>query len=44
MALQVALFHSFSNFYFLATLHGMYDFSSLARDQTQVPCIGCAES
>ena len=26
--------------FFLAMLHGMWDLSSLTRDQTHVPCIG----
>ena len=27
-------------FFFLATLHGMWDLSSLIRDRTRIPCSG----
>ena len=36
----VSRFVSFS----LATLHGMWDLSSLTRDQTHASCTGSAES
>ena len=36
---------SFSfSFFLLATLHGMWDFSSPTRDQTRAPCSGSSES
>ena len=38
------LFYFIFNFYFLATLCGMWDLSSLARDWTCAPCSGRVES
>ena len=41
---SLILFFFFFLFFFLATPHGMWDLSSLTRDQTCAPCSGSTES